>query len=191
MDPTVEGGIYHAKVYINNGIYQIQRYNNQITYRSRYDNLSNNHMYVVQITAASTEYVIGKPTLDANYQSRDHVVSPAFMIASQLGAVSTTNSGTTASTHCGTYMEVGTDGTRYVGWRLPTKEEISVIIGYQNGPNTSGVTMVTVLSGQYYWTLSNETAYVSSGSGGSTTTGYVRCVRDLTLEDIQKLNGGN
>ena len=188
---TTSDNIFRAKVYVENDnrIAQITGVNSY-QYVSQITG-TNNHMYVIQITAASTEYVIGKPNLDNNYQSWDHVVSPAFMIASQLGAVSNTNSGTTAATHCGTYMEVGTDGTRYVGWRLPTAEEINVIIGYQNGDNTSGVTMVEVLAGQYYWTLSNNTAYVSTGSGGSSTSGYVRCVRDLTLEDIQRLNGGN
>ena len=145
-------------------------------------------MYVIQITAASTSYVLGKPTLDNNYQSLDHVVSPAFMIASQLGAVTNTDSPTTAATHCGTYMEVGDDGTRYVGWRLPTAEEIQVIINYQNGENTSGVTMVEVLGGKYYWTLDGTSAYVSTGDQGTATNAYVRCVRDLSLDEVNKLN---
>ncbi|MBR1510037.1 MAG: hypothetical protein IJ623_05260 [Bacteroidales bacterium] len=145
-------------------------------------------MYVLQVTSTSDKYVLGRPILDGNYQSQDKVVSPAFMIASQLGAVTTTDSGTTAATHCGTYMEVGTDGTRYVGWRLPTKQEIEVIIGYQNGDYTSGVTMVEVLGGQYYWSLDGTTAYVSTGSEGSATNAYVRCVRDLTLAEVNTLN---
>lgn len=182
---TTSQGIYTAKVFYNNGIYAISNYN---TRGSRYDQLTNNHMYVIQITAASTSYVLGKPTLNSNYQSWDHVVSPAFMIASQLGAVTTTNSATTAATHCGTYMEVGTDGTRYVGWRLPTAEEIQVIINYQNGENTSGVTMVEVLGGKYYWTLDGTAALVPTGDEGTQTNAYVRCVRDLTLEEINKLN---
>ena len=182
---TVSDGLFTAKVYYSNYCYGISNYN---TRGSRYDNLKNNHMYVLQITSTSDKYVLGKPVLDANYQSNDKVVSPAFMIASQLGAVSTTNSGTTAATHCGTYMEVGEDGKRYVGWRLPTKQEIEVIISYQDGTYTGKVTMETVLGGQYYWSLEGTTAYVANGSGGSTTTGYVRCVRDLTLEEVNQLN---
>ena len=85
-------------------------------------------------------------------------------------------------------MEVGEDGKRYVGWRLPTKQEIEVIISYQDGTYTGKVTMETVLGGQYYWSLEGTTAYVANGSGGSTTTGYVRCVRDLTLEEVNQLN---
>ena len=183
---TTNEGIFTAKVYYNGMCYAISNPN---TRGSSYTNLTNNHMYVLQITSTSDTYVLGKPVLDANYQSQDKVVSPAFMIASQLGAVSTTNSATTASTHCGTYMEVeaGT-GKRFVGWRLPTKQEIEVIIGYQNGTYTNKVTMEVVLGGAYYWALDGTTANVPSGSGGSTTTGYVRCVRDLTLEEVNTLN---
>lgn len=183
---TTSEGIYTAKVYYNGMCYAISGANSR---GSSYSNLTNNHMYVIQITSTSDKYVLGRPVLDANYQSQDKVVSPAFMIASQLGAVSTTNSGTTASTHCGTYMEVeaGT-GKRFVGWRLPTKQEIEVIIGYQNGTYTNKVTMEVVLGGAYYWALDGTTANVPSGSGGSTTTGYVRCVRDLTLEEVNSLN---
>lgn len=185
---TTSEGIYTAKVYYNGQCYPISTYNTRGS-GNNYTNLTNNHMYVLQITSTSDTYVLGKPVLDANYQSQDKVVSPAFMIASQLGAVSTTTSATTASTHCGTYMEVeaGT-GKRFVGWRLPTKQEIEVIIGYQNGTYTNKVTMEVVLGGAYYWALDGTTANVPSGSGGSTTTGYVRCVRDLTLEEVNTLN---
>ena len=146
-------------------------------------------MYVLQITSTSDKYVIGRPTLDGNYQSQDNVVSPAFMIASQLGAVNSTNSPTTAATHCGTYMEVeeGT-GKRFVGWRLPTKQEVEVIIGYQNGEYTNQVTMVEVLGGRYYWALDGTAAYVSTGTNGTENNAYVRCVRDLTLEEVNTLN---
>lgn len=185
QDGTTQEGIFTAKVFYNDQCYAISDHDSR---GSGYSNLTNNHMYVLQITSTSSKYVLGRPVLDANYQSQDRVVSPAFMIASQLGAVSTTNSGTVASTHCGTYMEVGTDGKRYVGWRLPTKQEIEVIIGYQSGTYTSGVTMVTVLGGAYYWALDGTTANVPTGSGGSATTGYVRCVRDLTLEEVNSLN---
>lgn len=181
-------GIFTGKVY-NGGYCRYMTGNNSINNNSG-TNLTNPHMYVLQITAASTEYALGKPVLNSSYQSQDHVVSPAVMIASQLGAVSRTSSSTTAATHCGTYMEVGTDGTRYVNWRLPTKEEINVIITYQDGANTQNVTMQPVLTGAYYWTLDGTAANVPSGSEGTSTNAYVRCVRDLTLADIQKLNSG-
>ena len=179
-------GIYTAKVYYNGYCYSMSSHTRR---DSRYDNLTNNHMYVLQITSTSDKYVLGRPTLDGNYQSQDNVVSPAFMIASQLGAVTPTTSPTTAATHCGTYMEVeeGT-GKRFVGWRLPTKQEVEVIIGYQNGEYTNKVTMVEVLGGKYYWALDGTAAYVSTGDQGTATNAYVRCVRDLTLEEVNKLN---
>ena len=184
-DGTTNEGIFTAKVYYNGKCYAISDHDSR---GSGYDQLTNNHMYVVQITSTSNKYVLGRPVLDSNYQSQDKVVSPAFMIASQLGAVSRTNSSTTASTHCGTYMEVGEDGTRYVGWRLPTKQEITVIIDYQSGEHTNKVTMEEVLGGQYYWALDGTSAYVSTGSEGTSTNAYVRCVRDMTLAEINKLN---
>lgn len=183
-------GIYDAKIY-NGGVCKYINYNNG-NYSIGYSvgsSLTNNHMYVVQITSASSKYALGYPTLDGNYQSTDKVVSPAFMIASQLGAVTNTNSPTTAASHCGTYMEVGTDGTRYVNWRLPTKQEIEVIIDYQNGSYTKNITMVEVLGGRYYWSLDGTSAFVSTGSQGQENNAYVRCVRDLTLDELNKLNG--
>lgn len=150
---------------------------------------NNNHMYVIQITATSTDYVLGRPTIDGNYQSKDHVVSPAFMIASQLGAVqSAAFNGSRAATHCGTYMEVATDGTRYTGWRLPTAEEVKVIIKYQGDPDVKrdGI-MSEVLGGENYYTLDGNSQATGIGTGNDT---YVRCVRDLSAEEVKKLNEG-
>ena len=187
---TTSEGIYKAKIYSNGVCCQINVNGNNYSIGSAVgSSLTNNHMYVIQITSTSETYALGRPVLDANYQSQDKVASPAFMIASQLGAVTPTTSATTASTHCGTYMEVGTDGKRYVGWRLPTKQEIEVIIGYQDGTYTSGITMVKVLGGSYYWALDGTSANVPSGSDGSATNAYVRCVRDLTVDEINQLNG--
>ena len=144
-------------------------------------------MYVIQLTSTSDEYAIGKPVLDGNYQSQDNVCSPAFMIASQLGAVSGgAYTAATAAEHCGTYMEVGDDGTRYVNWRLPTKAEIETIIKYQTeGVASYGVTMVRVLAGRYYWALDGN-SYQAYASGTNNT--FTRCVRDLTMEEVNKLN---
>ena len=188
---TTQEGIFTAKVYYNGQCYPISSYNTRGD-GSGYTNLTNNHMYVIQITSTSNKYSLGKPVLDRNYQSQDKVASPAFMIASQLGAVTPTTSPTVASIHCGTYMEVeeGT-GKRFVGWRLPTKQEVEVIIGYQNGEYTNQVTMVEVLGGRYYWALDGTAAYVSTGTEGTENNAYVRCVRDLTLEEVNALNKTN
>lgn len=167
---------------------------NDLSSYGRYDNLQNNHMYVIQITATSPDYVLGRPTLDGNNQSDDHVVSPAFMIASQLGAVSSTwftqqsNPGREAAKHCGQYMEVDVDGKKWTGWRLPTAEEIKVITKYQYDPDVQadGI-MSEVLSGRYYYTLDGTTQETKNTNTGTA----VRCIRDLSAEEVNKLNEGN
>ena len=160
--------------------------------------LTNNHMYVIQISSTSDDYVLGRPYVNQQtHQSQDDVVSPAFMIASQLGAVTqfpanNANSPTNAATHCSRYMEVTPDGMRYTGWRLPTPAEIRVITGYQYG-TIDGVTipaqyqaLTPVLTGRYYWSLSGERILTrTSNDDGS----YLRCVRDLSAEEVDRLNG--
>lgn len=140
-------------------------------------------MYVVQITKTSDKYVIAHPTMKATGLSDDDVVSPAFMLASQLGTVTTFSSGTDAANHCKTYKEVGTDGTEYTGWRLPTQSEIGVIINFQNEDNAP---MDVVLLRYYYWAADGKKAYNKYGTG-STNNYFVRCVRDLTEDEIQQL----
>ncbi len=180
-------------------------YNNPISSAGSYTNLVNNYMYVIQISETNPTYKLGRPELDGNYQTNDHVVSPAFMIASQLGAVSPFGSdaaaGRNAAAHCGTYMEVAQDGKRYVGWRLPTEEEIRVIIKYQGTDASSvvidGITITNnddrvltpVLTGSYYWTSNNKTAPVETGyTVNPSSDAYVRCVRDMSPEEIKALN---
>lgn len=175
---------YYAKEYKNGQIY----YLNGNSKPSRVSGLSNNEMYVIQITSTNGKYVISHPNIDysnpssSSYGSKDQVVSPAFMIASQLGAVSSGGfDEKSAITHCKTYREVAQDGTVYDGWRLPTNEEVKVIVDYQ-GKNNSPIDKV--LTGSHYRTLSQgEEATSQSGGSGK----YVRCVRDLSAEEIEKL----
>ena len=187
---TVEDDHFKVKFYENGQLYllslntNISWWNPDRVLRSTQNGLNNNHMYVVQISSTSDDYILGRPTV-RNYLSQDHVVSPAFMIASQLGATQRFNNGADAARHCGQYMEVATDGTHYSGWRLPTKEEINVIINYQN---TIPETMAEVLGGSYYWTLDGSSAYVSSGSEGSANNAYTRCIRDLTPAEVNAIN---
>ena len=148
----------------------------------------NPNMYVIQITSTNGDYVIGHPKIDysnpnsSSYGSKDHVVSPAFMIASQLGAVMSEGfDKRTAITHCKTYREVAKDSTVYDNWRLPTNEEVKVICDYQG---TSNSPIDVVLAGRYYRTLSQETVLAkANGNSGN----YVRCVRDMTKEEVDKL----
>lgn len=161
------------------------------TVRGSQYGLSNNHMYVIQISRTNDNYILGRPVVDTTtHQSQDHVVSPAFMIASQLGALSqgTTRDPEEAAAHCARYMEVATDGTQYTGWRLPTTEEISIILNYQADlPET----MAVVLSDAYYYSLSGEGVWTNLWERTDENLSrppFVRCVRDLSPEEVEAIN---
>ncbi|MBR3075342.1 MAG: hypothetical protein IKH11_06275 [Bacteroidales bacterium] len=165
----------------------------------------NPRMFIVQSSATSSSYVMGRPNIGSDGLSADRVLSPAFMIASQLGSTSNmpsinstydaTKSGTTRvssadelmrweAKHCETYLEVGQNGVYYTGWRLPTVEEIGVIIGLQTSSPDGDTSLNQVLSAGYYRALNGNE--VPTGSGLDTHT--VRCVRDLTQAEIDALN---
>lgn len=196
-------GTFQAKVYNGGTIYSINetslgggRYS---TTQGSSIGLTNDHMYVIQISSTSDEYILGRPYVNqTTHQSQDNVVSPAFMIASQLGAVTIftgTNGAANAATHCSRYMEVTPDGIRYTGWRLPTEAEIKVITGYQYGiinnvtiPSNYQV-LSPVLTGYRYWALNGTSVLANTGQDhGSETPAYLRCVRDLSAEEVERLN---
>lgn len=188
--------------------------------------LDNICKYVIQISSTSDLYVLGRPLLNSYKQSNDHVVSPAFMIASQLGATSNKQPNTgynnniatyarAAANHCDTYKEVDSDGTEWTEWRLPTREEVGVILRYQHANYD---TMDPVLTGQYYWTLEgaavatgvlsqnnngtynwannwstrySDSSYDYPGKTGDQVTSrncYIRCIRDMSAKEIEDLN---
>ena len=187
---TVSNTIFQAKVYNNGGIYSIVEQRSGTGYYAsqgtRHGNLQNNRMYVVQITSTSDDYNVGRVVLDANFQSQEHLVSPAFMIASQLGATQTTTNAGNAAAQCGNYKEVAMDGTVYTGWRLPTREEIGIIMGYQYSSDA----IAEVLAGSHYWTLEGKAVSRDNHANTSSdsSTGYIRCVRDLSVEDVMRIN---
>lgn len=176
-------GAYHAKIY-NNGRFGYLG----TAGSSDLSNLTNNRMYVIQITSTiGSQYTIAHPKKESDGSTKDHVVSPAFMIASQLGAVLSAGfDKNTALTHCKTYREVAknSDGTetKFDGWRLPTEEEISIIIKYQTD-STSPIDKV--LAGAAYRTMNMTTK--ATGIANANSGNFVRCVRDLTPEEVQKL----
>ena len=194
------GQPYFSRIVYNGGAYYMnsngQRTNTQVL------SSVNNQMYVLQITSANDQYRIGRPTLTTYtgniygpsgysvlktkeyYRSDDDVISPAFMLASQItslmGIFPTVE---TAALHCALYKEVDEDGYAYTGWRLPTKQEIQYMIDNQN---TNTQVMIEVLTGHYYWTLDGGSAEYEDYTGGNAT--FVRCVRDVTAEEIARLN---
>ena len=170
---------YYAKYYADGYVRYLGGYNNG----DDVNGLTNNRMYVIQVKSTNGKYSIGHPKLASDGSSPDQVVSPAFMIASQLGAVRSAGfNSTTAIQHCKTYREVGTDGTVYDGWRLPTNKEVNIIIDYQGDSNSP---IDEVLSGSHYRTLSKETQ--ATGISGDNNEAFVRCVRDLTPAEIERL----
>lgn len=156
----------------------------------------NNRMYIIQVSSTKdSKYNIAHPNTDKTTgYTNDEVVSPAFMIASQLGAVLSANfdqSG--AKTHCETYREVKKENDKqviYDGWRLPTKTEIQFIVDFQQESykNNKGKTkqpIKPVLEGANYYTLNNETVATGVESGDEV---FVRCVRDLTPAEVDELD---
>lgn len=181
-----DGG-YKAKYYENGDI----KYFSDMTSSGK----TNNRMYIIQVSSTKdSKYNIAHPNTDkATGYTNDEVVSPAFMIASQLGAVySGKFDQDRAKEHCETYREVKKENGKqviYDGWRLPTKTEIQFIVDFQQesfkrNDNKEIKPIKPVLQGAYYYTLNNksvETGYSSSGT-------FVRCVRDLTPAEVEELD---
>ena len=140
----------------------------------------NARMYHVRITSTSDKYTLGRPrmTEDGITDPGDdnaELVSPSFMIASQLGAVFTVDSREMAASHCKEYVEVDKDGNVYDDWRLPTKAEIEIIIDFQYRTNAA---MDEVLAGGRYYSAS---VVVSNPNGSNASSGQtaIRCIRDV------------
>ena len=146
---------------------------------------ANNHMYVIQITKSDGTYKIARPRFN-NLKSDDHTVSPAFMLASQLGVVSPFSTFQDAANHCNDYVEVSTNKKRYDDWRLPTQEEINSIVEFQNDKKAAN-TMDRVLKGYYYWTANGGKSNRVPGSDIDNSPGAVRCIRDLSPAEVQEL----
>lgn len=143
----------------------------------------NARMYHVRITASSGDYTVGRPKMteegitDPGTDNAE-LVSPSFMIASQLGAVYTISSVEMAASHCKQYVEVYKDKQTeepvpLQDWRLPTKAELEIIIKFQYKDNAA---MDEVLAGKHYYSASGV-VYNPKGSSTSGSTA-IRCVRD-------------
>jgi len=151
---------------------------------SSISSLVNPRMYHVHVTATSALYTVAIPKRDSNGYTEStlensRLVSPSFMIASQLGATLSPSSKATAESHCAQYIEVTTDGREFDDWRLPTAAEIDIIINHQDVSDAMDV----VLSGANYYcaynTDSNGNVVYTKATGKSGTGVAVRCVRDV------------
>ncbi len=153
--------------------------------------IDNNRMYIIQVSSTkNSTYNVAHPIAGANGYSNDNVVSPAFMIASQLGAIYTDYlKKENAPGHCKTYREVDVNGKKYDNWRLPTAAEIKFIADFQkesfkSNNNEEKKPIKTVLTGQYYYTMDGD--YIDTGMDNSGIA--IRCVRDLTPAEVDELD---
>lgn len=164
--------------------------------------LTNNMMYFVTITQTDESYKIAHPLIvyDADLKQdvavssveNDQLVSPAFMLASQLGAVTgNTFDWTSARKHCANYVETykltDANGKEIVykldDWRLPTSKELEVIVNYQSKATD---VMSPVVAGTYYFISYQYGGVNGNGysNGANTTSGTgVRCIRDVKPTD--------
>lgn len=160
--------------------------------------LDNPRMYHVNVSATSKDYVLGKPLLDSdgtcvNDESNANMVSPSFMIASQLGTLNgdetfNEEAYNKAKNHCLNYVEtyiLNDDGNNiYDGgeekvvhlddWRLPTQKEIEIIASHQN----TSPAMDELLEGQYYICITGTNTPYTNGKSNGWEGYYTRCVRD-------------
>lgn len=207
---TSSNGFWRSKVnvrvtgqgqFTQSGTTDIQCYywnRNTLRYSDQSASIGDNaRMYHVRVTATSSEYTVARPKIvDASDEEIDNVqngyterseansriVSPSFMIASQLGAVNSGQGGgnfgddnftfETAREHCKNYVEVAADGRVFDDWRLPTAAEINILIELQKITGNNAAIDELMTAG-YYIAASGR---VSSGKTNTITA--FRCIRD-------------
>ena len=167
--------------------------------------LTNPNVYFVRITRTSDKYTLATPAIDADGYTdsspeNNALVSPAFMLASQLGAVTATRyfeepdrydrdyEDFNAKDQCYNYVEVTSDGTKYDDWRLPTEAELGIIMEYQYNPNS---VIDEVLAGRYYWAASGNWVENTNSDHDESRNPIpaIRCIRDVKADEpIMKEN---
>ncbi len=189
---------------------------NQILGGSTTWSLNNARMYHIVVSATSTNYTLGIPQMETvsmtdntgnsnpiqrtvRSSTNKVMVSPSFLIASQLGTLESYSSNSEdnlqkAEIHCANYVETYTDPTtgktvHLKGWRLPTEAELMIIKDHQ----TASDAMDELLIGRHYFCAS-ENGYVNDvypetsflwgifNNGGY----WTRCVRDAYDSDVPK-----
>lgn len=147
-------------------------------------------MYHVRITASSNDYTLGVPPLDNNGYTQGgedvgNMVSPSFMIASQLGAFQGFPSYEEAKVHCSRYEETTfldyQEGivVKYNNWRVPTPAELTIIGKTQTSSRNDYSAIDEVLALSKYWCSLGQVWNTRSQTvGGNSDNTAVRCVRD-------------
>lgn len=144
----------------------------------------NKRLYTIQhsVTKSNNSYSVAKPS-DKN----DNTVSPAFIIASTNNSrLQSISSNDEAKNYCKHYTESAKtskgEDLNLSGWRLPTKEEVKKIISLQSYDK---VIPKELLLGESYWTFDGKKSDDQSNTSFKGT--YVRCVHDLTPDEIEKI----
>ena len=144
----------------------------------------NKRLYTIQhsVTKSNNSYSVAKPS-DKN----NNTVSPAFIIASTNNSrLPSISSNDEAKNYCEHYTESAKTSKGknldLSGWRLPTKEEVKKIISLQSYDK---VIPKELLLGESYWTFDGEKSDDQSNTSFKGT--YVRCVHDLTPDEIEKI----
>ncbi len=166
------------------------------------NSIQNTRMYHVRLTTTSGDYTLGSPRIaddgiTANGVDNAKLVSPSFMIASRLGAVTSTNINWENNSynydeyrevygeHCKQYVETykrtkangDTEVVHLDDWRLPTEAELKIIMEIQGTSGQNADAVDYLLNSGYYFSASGRVlnSKMDSQFQGSTA---VRCVRD-------------
>lgn len=173
----------------------------------------NNRMYLVQISSTSNQYTVARPkmtgtgvgSVTALGEENNRLVSPMFMLASNLGNIGDVN-WAKAQDNCKYYVEYSIytidkadrlngktydeyGHRRFDDWRLPTYAELQIIAGYQT---TQSEVMDKVLTDVYYWAADTNTYLetnrptVEEIPSSTGSDGKVRCIRDVTPDDLKE-----
>lgn len=181
--------------------------------------LNNNRMYHIQTMQNTGEFPIGYPKMvDENTGKEDNeygvvefnsnnqnLVSPSFMVASQLGETETPVEDNpevykdpsieflydVAKTHCREYVETTFEDkngngipephldetvTHYKNWRLPTRKEMELILNYQKNSRAMDV----LITGEKYICVTGDIDEPFIFNPDYSEEGYhIRCVRDV------------
>lgn len=213
-----------SKFYWKSVIYRIDYSYKASTYDPLYVTANtpadNNRMYLVQISSTSEQYTVARPkmtgtgvgSVTALGEENNRLVSPTFMLASNLGNIGDVN-WVKAQDNCKYYVEYSIytidkadrlngktydeyGHRRFDDWRLPTYAELQIIAGYQEN---QGIVMDKVLTGKYYWAADKNTYLKIELETESKSTdkeipigtdsksdGKVRCIRDVTPDDLKE-----
>lgn len=175
----------------NSGLSDVDTYSQRST--SNLNDSYNARIYHIRITASSGDYILGRPKITNGVtdpgEDNARVVSPSFMIASQLGTVlaskvSDSNRKTVYTEHAKQYVEVYTDPNtgetvHLSDWRLPTAAELEIIYKYQGTSNdpANADAIDFLLGGNYYYSASGAVKNPKPNANSAGT--FIRCIRDV------------